>query len=251
MNIITRPLRVLAGACALLMALPAAAQLNLEGRQYVGLSLFSWDSQSARTQASFDFPSELEGNFSFEQTQADASALGVRLQAGVRMTDWLAAELHVAGGGSKKVMQERAAVDIAVTLPADFDPTPFEGLTLDEILNLDPSVFEGVDIDVTEDDTPARVKYRLNQAWGLFLRPNYTFAERFTVSALVGWGYAKADVRSDASWYTASGSGLAYGAAAEFAVLKDKLSVVADYVQYADEDILQIDAISLGVRFRY
>jgi hypothetical protein len=81
-------------------ALPAAAQLDLEGRQYIGVSVFGWDSEATRQRVEAGLVGNDTVTGFIEETRGDANAMGVRLLAGVRLTEWLGAELHMAAGGS-------------------------------------------------------------------------------------------------------------------------------------------------------
>ncbi len=239
------------GVAAITAVVPAFAQADLEGRQYAAVSAFDWDAQSERFRGTVEVTSDTAVEGFFELEEGSSSALGGRLLFGYRVFDWLGAELHVAGGGSKKISTDYARVDFTATFPEDFDFTPFIGLTPEEIVNLDPSVFEDVDLDLVEDTDPKRAKFKLNQVWGFFLRPNVTFAERFNVFGLVGYSYAKADLRTDVSWYTQTARGLSYGAGVDVAIIKNRLSVMADYVQYADGHELTVEATSLGLKLMF
>ena len=249
------PQHIVIAAALALTTTAATAQVDLKGKQYAALSVLEWDAETGRTTTGADFNGTDMATGFYEVERNQAGSKGVRLLTGYRINDWLAMELHIGTGGSDNYNIQQDRLDVTLEFPDDFDFSQFEGMSPQQIAALDPADFPEVTITAEESQNAVQARAKLNQVWGLFLRPSYTFAERLSVYGLVGYAYANVDYRTEPSWYSESASGLAYGAGLDLGifsgVLDGNLSLTLDYVQYLDEDDLQFDAMSVGIKLAY
>ena len=93
------------------------------------------------------------------------------------------------------------------------------------------------------------VKLKIDNMWGVFVKPKMKLGDAFEVYGRLGYAGFKATASASAFGYTASesadGSDFAYGVGLTYMVTP-KLSISADFMKYDD-----LDGIALGVGFKF
>lgn len=151
------------------------------------------------------------GDWFLPSVDLDLSTDGFMINAGYRFNEYIAVEGRYWAGGNDNT-----------NLSINYDRGSIEKA--------------GFDVDV--------------DAWGIYVKPMYPVTEAFDIYALLGYGSATFDRSTDYGQVTYSesldvssfswGLGLAYS-------FTENISVFADYVSVADEDIENASSLTAGI----
>jgi opacity protein-like surface antigen len=97
------------------------------------------------------------------------------------------------------------------------------------------------------------VKYKIKNAYGLYLTPKFDFNEQFSTFIRVGWAAGKADVSSSIGQETVnldSENSFSYGVGLAYSV-NPKTSIKLDYMSYLSKNSLDITGLTLSVGFKF
>jgi opacity protein-like surface antigen len=100
---------------------------------------------------------------------------------------------------------------------------------------------------------PVDVKVKLQNSYGIFVKPKYAF-DKVEVFGRLGWTRAKikatASVGGASASASESDSDFAYGAGVNFNI-NPRTYVGLDYMRYYSKDGAKVDGLTLGVGYRF
>lgn len=97
------------------------------------------------------------------------------------------------------------------------------------------------------------IKYKIKNAYGLYLTPKFDFNEQFSTFIRLGWAMGKADVSSSVAGETInldSENSFSYGVGLAYSV-NPKTSIKLDYMNYLSKNSLDITGLTLSLSFKF
>jgi outer membrane autotransporter protein len=98
------------------------------------------------------------------------------------------------------------------------------------------------------------LKVKVQNSFGIFVKPKYTFNNQVEVFGRLGWARSKVKVTASAGGVSASASesdnDFAYGAGVNFNI-NPRTYVGLDYMRYYSKEGSKIDGVTLGVGYRF